>query len=177
MNGAAPWKQSPLNKALAGLCRREIILPSFSYYSLFLLLFPSITFFVDVIWADYATAVEELLKVIHRYPQSSWAPDAFERIGIYCWQGLGEPEKAIEAYRKLIEKNPDDNLVPYAHFWLGTIYLQQEKTDLAKKEFLLVKQQWPMLKLAERSIHQLTQLAHQQKNDSPKKSGTIKGAK
>jgi len=73
---------------------------------------------------DYQKAVKELRKVVDKYPDTDWAPDALERMGVYYWQGLEELENAIKCYEELIAKYPKDNLVPHAHYSLGLIHTE-----------------------------------------------------
>jgi len=88
---------------------------------------------------------------VDKYPKSRWAPDSLERTGIYYWQGLDDSENAINTFEVLIDKYPNDNVVSYAYYWIGTIYLKQNQFDLAKKKFLYVQSTWPNSEMAERS--------------------------
>lgn len=68
---------------------------------------------------------------------------------------LSNYEKAIEAIRNkqyaeaqnlLVQHlavHPKDKLAGNAHFWLGEVYYQQNKKQLAKREFEIIKKQYP----------------------------------
>ncbi|NIM45603.1 MAG: tetratricopeptide repeat protein, partial [Nitrososphaeria archaeon] len=69
---------------------------------------------------NYALAIEELQKIVERYPQEK---EAFlEQGGIYYKQ-LGEPEKAIPLFTKAIEIDPlykfPYNMLAYAYNDIG----------------------------------------------------------
>lgn len=68
---------------------------------------------------------------------------------------LSDYEKAIEAIRnkkyseaqnlliQYLSLHPKDQLAGNAHFWLGEVYYQQNKKQLAKREFEIIKKQYP----------------------------------
>lgn len=63
---------------------------------------------------------------------------------------------ATTAFQEFLKAYPNGNYAANAHYWLGELYSQQSKNELAAKEFILVIQKYPhhakvpdaMLKLA-----------------------------
>ena len=108
---------------------------------------------------DYQKAVKELRKVVDKYPDTDWAPDALERMGVYYWQGLEELENAIKCYEELIAKYPKDNLVPHAHYSLGLIHTELEDYAKAKMEFRKILSDYPDSQLVEKARKHIIELA------------------
>jgi len=108
---------------------------------------------------DYQKAVEELRKVVEKYPDTDWAPDALERMGVYYWQGLEELENAIKCYEELIAKYPEDSLVGDAYYALGLIYIKLEDYSKAKREFQEIISKYPDSQLVEKARKHLLELA------------------
>lgn len=65
-----------------------------------------------------------------RHPRVSVADRAYQSIGAIQYKKKDYP-KAIESYKKAIEKNPDNGL---AHYYLGMSYLKSGDLENAEKE-------------------------------------------
>jgi tetratricopeptide (TPR) repeat protein len=69
---------------------------------------------------NYGLAIEELQKIVERYPQEK---QAFLAQGVVYWNQLGEPEKAIPLFTKSIEIDPlyklPYNMLAYAYDDIG----------------------------------------------------------
>ena len=69
---------------------------------------------------DYALAIEELQKIVERYPEEK---QAFLMQGVIYWAALGEPETAIPLFTKAIEIDPlykfPHNMLAYAYNEVG----------------------------------------------------------
>jgi serine/threonine protein kinase/Flp pilus assembly protein TadD len=82
---------------------------------------------------NYGLAIEELQKLIERYPQEK---EAFLVQGVIYWDALGEPETAIPLFTKAIEIDPlykvAYNILAYAYNDVGNF----EKSIWAINEYI-----------------------------------------
>ncbi|HCG76535.1 TPA: hypothetical protein DEW49_01335, partial [bacterium] len=113
---------------------------------------------------DYEKSVEELEKVVKKYPESSWAPNALERMGIYYWQGLEDLDKAITAFSELIDKYPEDTLAPQGYYSLGQIYTIRKDYKKAKATYHLLIQKYPDFTFISRVRENLRKIAKEERS-------------
>ncbi|MBW1780315.1 MAG: tetratricopeptide repeat protein [Deltaproteobacteria bacterium] len=80
---------------------------------------------------DYEAAARAFQRAIDLAPQSDYAADACNYLSMSHLK-LGEEDKAIEAYVRWIQLNPDDAA---PHVKLGKLYFDQERYTEAEGEF------------------------------------------
>lgn len=84
---------------------------------------------LDIKEAEFALAKEELHKILEQHP-------SLYKANLFMGDVLaatGEPEKALQAYGKLMTLAPEN---PIAFFRSGLVYLQGRQLDLAHKNFV-----------------------------------------
>lgn len=74
---------------------------------------------------EFETAIRLCDQVLENYPTGNWADDALYRKGWLLENGLQDFDRAIEAYRSLIERFPESQLAYGA-------YLNQNRVDLRR---------------------------------------------
>jgi hypothetical protein len=83
----------------------------------------------------YAEAIAVYQQVYEKFPDMNIAEEALTMIGI-CYDWLGQPEKAIEAYEKAVSEYP--NLKGWSettYFYLGCAYLDIGRREKALDAF------------------------------------------
>ena len=75
---------------------------------------------------DFTTAISIWDKVIKKLPDSHPKTDAYYYSAI-CYYGLGDSQRAIEHYKKMVENNPSHEMAWDAQFKIG--YYYQELKD------------------------------------------------
>ncbi len=70
---------------------------------------------------DFSRSIELYKQVVTRFPHHRLLDVAYYLIG-YCYEEMGEPQKALVAFQKLIELRPDSVFVPEAYFRIGEYY-------------------------------------------------------
>jgi len=108
---------------------------------------------------DYKKSIEELRKVVERYPASKYADNALERMAMYYWTCLEQPQKAIEVYKEILEKYPEADTAPYAQYYFGIIYAQLENYPRARQELTNLIRLYPESQLIERAREQLLEIS------------------
>jgi len=80
---------------------------------------------------DYKAAAKTFQRAIDLAPQSNLAPDACNYLSM-SYLKQGEPDKAIDAYKKWIQLNPGQ---ADPHLKLGNLYFSQKQHSEALEEF------------------------------------------
>lgn len=87
-------------------------------------------------------ALRSLRRLIERYPDSRWRPEALYRIGVLHFQQQNY-EEARAAYRQLLEAYPDDPLGPQAQYGIGDSYYNAGSMEDAVQAYRTVIEQHP----------------------------------
>jgi hypothetical protein len=83
----------------------------------------------------YAEAIAVYQQVYEKYPDQNIAETALMMIGV-CYDWLGQPEKAIEAYQKAISEYPNrKGWSETTYFYLGCAYLDTGQKEKALDAF------------------------------------------
>ncbi len=86
---------------------------------------------------NYKRAVSPLRKIMKRFPESSFAPEAEFHLAV-CYEKLKNPYKAFKIYQNVIDKYPLnkrlDEIVE-KQYLIGEKFLNLRNYDLAKKIF------------------------------------------
>jgi tetratricopeptide (TPR) repeat protein len=83
----------------------------------------------------YAEAIEIYQQVYETYPELNIAEEALTMIGI-CYDWLGQPEKAIEAYEKAVSEYSDlKGWIESTYFYLGCAYMDTGQKEKALDAF------------------------------------------
>ncbi len=108
-------------------------------------------FFEQKNYAEAASAFERI-KIFH--PKNPLAAKALLQASIN-FEKANDKENAKKTLKSLFAEYPAYENVPHAHLRLGTLYLQEEKFDLAKNEFLAAKEQGKNSEIETQSLLQL----------------------
>jgi len=90
---------------------------------------------------QYESAIRGFTEVLTVAPQSDLADNAQYWIG-ECYYGMGNDEKALEAFYKVMNY-PESNKIPDSHYKIGKTHLRMGNTDSAEKELKAVVQNYP----------------------------------
>ncbi len=88
-------------------------------------------------------------KYKDQYPKDTLAPKYLYLLGDLHYSYLRNKDKALKNLKELREKYPDHEKAPLALFTSGFYYEQQNKTELAEKQYKLFLKKYPNHKLAE----------------------------
>ncbi|MGA9121171.1 MAG: tetratricopeptide repeat protein, partial [Bacteroidota bacterium] len=86
---------------------------------------------------NYANALKAFKDVANKFGDTPSAPTAQYWIA-KSLQSLGKREEATKTLEELIKDHPDAEIIPRAHFALGTLYYDAEKWPLAIQHFRVV---------------------------------------
>lgn len=104
----------------------------------------------------YESAISGFTEVLTVASTSSYADNAQYWIG-ECYYGMGNFEKALEAFNKVFNY-PESNKLADAHFKVGLTYLRMKNTDSAKEELRAVVQNYPGTDAAKHARAELSKL-------------------
>ena len=90
---------------------------------------------------QYESAIRGFTEVLTVAPQSDLADNAQYWIG-ECYYGMGNDEKALEAFYKVLDY-PESNKLSDSHYKIGKTYLRMGNTESAKEELEAVVQNYP----------------------------------
>lgn len=89
----------------------------------------------------FDAAQENYVKFLKRFPQSAFTRNAQFGLG-WCRENSDDPEGAIKAYTKLLDKKPADLWTVRAHFQTGECYFNDLKYDQAIAKFEHVEESY-----------------------------------
>ena len=101
----------------------------------------------------YESAISGFNEVLTVAPGNSLADNAQYWIG-ECYYGMGNNEKALEAFYKVFDF-PESNKLADAHFKIGKTYLRMGNKDSAKEEFQAVVKNYPGTTAAKHAAEEL----------------------
>ncbi len=67
----------------------------------------------------HTQAIDEFLGVVERYPKSNKIPDALVRVA-KSWQALGNTEKSVEVFERIVDRYPESDAATTAREALGS---------------------------------------------------------
>lgn len=88
-------------------------------------------------------------KYKDQYPSDTMSPKYLYLLGDIHYSYLKNKNKAIKNLKELRENYPDHDKAPLALFTSGFFYEQQDKTEMAEKQYKLFLKKYPDHKLAE----------------------------
>ena len=105
---------------------------------------------------QYESAIRGFTEVLTVAPQSDLADNAQYWIG-ECYYGMGNDEKALEAFYKVMNY-PESNKISDSHYKIGKTHLRMGNTDSAEKELKAVVQNYPGTSAAKFATRDLEKL-------------------
>ena len=99
-------------------------------------------------------AVRSLQRLVDRYPNSSWKPEALYRIGFIRFQG-SEYAAARDAYRQLIQEYADQPVAARAQYGIGDTYYNAGEMSQAVTAYLTVLDRYPQSSYASEAASSL----------------------
>jgi TolA-binding protein len=97
----------------------------------------------DRVRAELQNAIAAYSKVVKNYRLGDMAQRSLLRIGHIYKEYLGNTDKAVEAYRQLLEKYPGSKAAVNAQFAVGEYYLEKKKLLKAEKAVTLFLSSFP----------------------------------
>ena len=97
--------------------------------------------------SDYAAghwdlAIEGFQSFLRLFPRHANADEAQLQIGNSLFNG-GKFREAVPEYQRVISDYPKSNSVPAAYYKLGQVYMRLNQSDLARKAWETVQEQYP----------------------------------
>ncbi len=87
-------------------------------------------------------ALRSLQRLVERYPNSRWHPEALYRIGAVHFQ-MQQYENAVEAYQQFLETYPDHRLAPEAQYGIGDSHYNAGAMEEAVEAYRTVLEEYP----------------------------------
>lgn len=111
----------------------------------------------------YDLASDKLRTYIKTYPKGTYIIYAHYWLA-ECYYILNQLNAATTEFKFVLDKYPSSTKTPDALLKLGMIHSHTGKTQLAKSEFLKVKQRYPGTTAAQLAAHQLNSIGNEIKN-------------
>ncbi|PSQ95799.1 MAG: hypothetical protein BRD55_09225 [Bacteroidetes bacterium SW_9_63_38] len=99
-------------------------------------------------------ALRTLNRLVERYPDSRWRPQALYRIGAVHFQEQNY-EEAVAAYRRFLETYPDHTLAPEAQYGIGDSRYNAGNMEEAVTAYRTVLVEYPKTKTASEAASSL----------------------